>query len=438
MDTLLRPSASDQASLSGTETVPVKSSLDLSRSTSSRRSRSPSPTRLWSRSRISTRSSSASRFSSPIKSHQTLSLHRAATASVQRLFQANAFKMAKLETVAHHFGTAVLLLASAYSWPYTLCKGITYVRAIRRRRFPLVPLPRVAWSMLTGQPIRALESNSPQSSTLLALPPEVLTCVMDHLHAEDLAKLAATCQQLCDLVDSDLVWASMIKRDFRTRGARWFPESMPAEKRPLAKDQYRELVESAVGVGPCSCVRDPLAPRAPDAPPCCYTSFVNTKRTEAPWYRRWSVTWREIHGGWPAVVASMRARATADLRHIFLTPLKVAGVVVALPLLPVASVRLRLMRQTNGMWGHQARELYLGSLGVFTDGALVLDAQWLLFTVPMCAMALVLCDMDRAVSWLWESRKTIVVSVVKFVVVFSMLGVAVWLRSTLANAPVLV
>ncbi|KNE55059.1 hypothetical protein AMAG_00995 [Allomyces macrogynus ATCC 38327] len=429
MDSLQEPSALNQVSFNGTENAPVNSS--------SRRSRSPSLTRFWSRSRISTRSSPVSRSSSPFKSHQTLSLYRAAITSAQRLLQANAFKMAKLEMVAHHVGTAALLLASVYSWPYTLCKGITYLRAIRRRRFPLVPWPRIAWSMLTGQPMRELESNRPQSSKLLALPPEVFTCVMDHLHAEDLAKLATTCQQLCVLVNSDLVWASMIKRDFRTRGARWFPESMPAEKRPAAKDQYRELVESAVGVGLCSCVRDPLSPRARDAPPCCYTSFIYTKRTEAPWYRRWSVTWREIHGGWPAVVTSMRARATADLLHILLTPLKIVGVVVALPLLPIALVRLRFMRQTNGMWGHQARELYLGSLGVFTDGALVLDAQWLLFTVPMCAMALVLCDMDRAVTWLWESRKTIVVSVVQLVAAFSLLGVAVRLLSTLANPPAL-
>ncbi|KAJ3371732.1 hypothetical protein GGF31_002711 [Allomyces arbusculus] len=430
MDTLRQPSTSDQASLNGPEPVPVKSSPDLLCSTSSRRSRSPSPTRFWSRSSISTRSLSGSRPSSPVKSLQTLSLYRAGTASVQHLLHANAFKMAKLETVAHHVGTAALLLASVYSWPYTLCKGITYVRAIRRRRFPLVPWPRVAWSMLTGQPMRELESNRPQSSTLLSLPPEVLTCIMDHLHAEDVVKLAATCQQLCVLVDSDLVWASMIKRDFRTRGARWFPESMPSEMRPPAKDQYRDLVESAVGVGLCSCVRDPLSPRAPDAPPCCYTSFVYTKRTEAPWYRRWSVTWREIHGGWPTVVASMRARATADLRHILLTPLKVAGVVAALILLPAASVRLRYMRQTNGMWGHQARELYLGSLGVITDGAVVLDAQWLLFTAPMCAMALVLCDMDRAVTRVWESRKTIVASVMQFAAAFGLLGVVARLLST--------
>ncbi|KNE56727.1 hypothetical protein AMAG_17957 [Allomyces macrogynus ATCC 38327] len=305
---------------------------------------------------------------------------------------------AKLATVAHHLGTLALLLASVYSWPHTLCKSVTYLRALQRRRFPLQPWPRIL-------------------CTLIALPAEILCRVTDHLHAEDLAQLAATCRRFRALVDSNAVWASLVQRDFATRATRVFPASITRRK-PSAKYQYRVLADSAAVVGPCACARD-----APRASACCYTAFAYEKRTAAPWYRRWRVTWREIHGGWPAVLATIRAHARTHLYQVLLTPAKLAGVVLAAPLLFIAWLRLRRMT-AHGVWGHLARDLYLSSWAILTDAAVALDAHWLLVTAPMCVLALALRDADRVFGWMWRYRHALVQSAVRIVVVVGALGSA--------------
>ncbi|KNE55058.1 hypothetical protein AMAG_17731 [Allomyces macrogynus ATCC 38327] len=326
-------------------------------------------------------------------------------------------KAAKLATVAQHLGTLALLLASIYSWPHNLCKSITYLRALRRRRFPLEPWPRILWSTLVGQP-NITHPQRTKPSSFLALPTEILFRITDHLHAEDLAQLASTCRRCHALVDSNAVWASLVHRDFAARATRVFPKSITRRK-PSAKYQYRVLADSAAVVGPCACVRD-LSRRGTA---CCYTAFANEKRTAAPWYRRWRVTWREVHGGWPAVLAAIRAHARTHLYQVLLTPAKLAGMVLAAPLLFIAWFRLRRMT-AHGVWGHLARDLYLSSWAILTDAAVALDAHWLLVTAPMCVLALALRDADRAVGWMWRYRHALVRSAVRIVVVIGVLGSA--------------
>ncbi|KAJ3361512.1 hypothetical protein GGF32_007270 [Allomyces javanicus] len=355
-------------------------------------------------------------LSAPISFPVPVAVAHGATASARRLYRASTAKAVKLATVAHHLGTLALLLASVYSWPHTLCKSITYARALQRRRFPLEPFPRILWSTLIGQTsIPHHQSRHP--STFLALPTEILFRITDHLNAEDLAQLAATCRRCRALVDSNVVWASLVQRDFATRATRVFPKSITRRK-PSAKYQYRVLADSAAVVGPCACVRDPRRGTT-----CCYTAFAYEKRTATPWYRRWRVTWRELHGGWPAVLATIRAHARTHLYQVLLTPVKIAGVVLAAPLLFIAWLRLRRMT-AHGVWGHLARDLYLSSWAILTDAAVALDAHWLLVTAPMCVLALALRDADRAVGWMWRYRHVLVKSTVRIVVVVGVLGSA--------------